>query len=87
MLLNSFQIILDNHELVKVFSEHYINVIDKLGGEKPTNITQEYSFKADKQAIEIIGNSYKNHTSVLKNSSTSTVKENEDKSIFQIFNQ
>ena len=46
------------------------------GGEKPTNITEEYSFDNDKQAIEIICNSYKNHPSILKIRSAITVKEN-----------
>ena len=65
---------LNHNNKVKVFNEHYINIIEKLGGEKPTNITKEYSFDNDKQAIEIICNSYKNHPIILKSSSTITVK-------------
>ena len=45
-------------------------------GEKPTNITEEYSYDNDKKAIEIICNSYKNHLSILKIRSEITVKEN-----------
>ena len=36
------KIICKDHELVKVFNKHYINIIEKLGGEKPTNITREH---------------------------------------------
>ena len=59
MLNYKNKIFCNDQELVKVFNEHYINIIEKLSGEKPTNITEEYSFDNDKQAIEIICNSYK----------------------------
>ena len=82
------KIVCNDHKLVKVFNEHYINIIEKLGGEKPTNITEEYSFENDKQAIEIICNSYKNHPSILKIRSAITVKENSnDNTIFSPVNR
>ena len=49
----------NGHELVKVFNEHYINIIEKLDGEKPTTMTKEYSFDNAKQAADIICNSHK----------------------------
>ena len=58
MLNHNNKIVCNDHELIKVFNEHYINIIEKPGGEKFTNITKEYSFDNDKQAIEIICNSY-----------------------------
>ena len=58
-----------------VFNEHCINIIDKSGGEKPINITEEYSFENDKQAIEIIFNSYKKTSSIFKIRSAVTVKD------------
>ena len=61
---------------VMITDEHYIDMTEKSGGEKPTNITEEYSFDNDKQAIEIICNSYKNHPSISKIRSEITVKEN-----------
>ena len=76
MLNHNNKIICNDHELVKVFNEHYINIIVKSGDEKLTNITEKYSFDNDKQAIEIICNSYKNHPSILKIRSEITVKEN-----------
>ena len=88
MLNHNNKIICNDHELVKVFNEHYINIIEKLGGEKPTNITEEYSFENDKQAIEIICNSYKDHPSILKIRSAITVKENSnDNTVFSPVNR
>ena len=58
MLNHNNKIICNDHELVKVFNENYINnIIEKLGGEKPTNTTKEYSFDNDKQAFDFICNS------------------------------
>ena len=76
MLSHNNKIVCNDLELVKVCNEHFIDIIEKSGGEKPTNITEEYSFDNDKQAIEIICNSYKNHPSILKIRSEITVKEN-----------
>ena len=71
-----------------VFNEHCINIIDKSGGEKPTNITEEYSFENVKQAIEVICNSYINHPGILKIRSAITVKENgNDNTIFSPVNR
>ena len=53
MFNHNKKVICNDHELVKVFNEHYINII-----EKPTNITEKHSFDNDKQAIEITCNSY-----------------------------
>ena len=87
MLNHNNKIVCNDHELVKVFNEHYINIIEKSGGEKPTNIAEKYSFENDKQAIEIICNSYKNH-SILKIRSAITVKENSnDNTIFSPVNR
>ena len=49
MLNHNNKIICNYHELVKVFNEHYINIIEKSVGEKLININKEYSFDNDKQ--------------------------------------
>ena len=88
MLNRNNKIVCNDHELVKVFNEHYINIIEKSGGENPTDITEEYSSDNDKRAIEIICNSYKNYPSVLKIRSAITVKENSnDNTIFSLVNR
>ena len=82
MLSHNNKVISNDHELVKVFNEHYISIIEKSGGGKPINITKEYSFDNDKQAVDIC-NSYKNHPSILKIKITITAKENSnDNNIF-----
>ena len=81
------KIICNDHELVKVFNEHYINIIGKSGGEKPTNIIKEYNLDNDKQAVDIICKSYKNHPSILKIRSAMSAKENtNDNTIFSPVN-
>ena len=50
MLSHNNKIVCNDLELVKVCNEHFIDIIEKSGGEKPTNITEEYSFDNDKQA-------------------------------------
>ena len=66
MLIQDKKIISNENELVKVFNKHYINIIEKSGGQKPTNIAKSHSIDSDKQAPELICNSYRNHPSILK---------------------
>ena len=88
MLNHNNKIVCNDHELVKVFNEHYIDIIEKSGGEKPTSITEEYSFENVKEATEIICNSYINHPRILKIKSAITVKENSnDNTIFSPVNR
>ena len=87
MLSHNNKIVCNDLELVKVCNEHFIDITEKPGGEKSTNITEEYSFKSDKQAIEIICNSYENHPSILKIRSAIAVKENNDNTIFSPVNR
>ena len=83
ILNHNNKIVCNDHKLSKVFNKHYINIIEKSGGEKPTSITEEYGFDNDKQAIEIICNSCKNHSGILKIRSAITVKQNSnDNTIF-----
>ena len=87
MLNRNNNIVCNDNELVKVFNEHYINIIEKSGDENPTDITEEYSSDNDKQAIENICNSYKNHPSILKIRSAIAAKENSnDNTIFSPVN-
>ena len=40
MLQDKGNIVSDESVLVKTFNEHYINIVEKSCGEKPTNISQ-----------------------------------------------
>ena len=66
MFIQGKKIISNEHELVKAFSKHYINIIEKSGGQKPTNTAKNYTIDNDKQVVELTCNSYRNHPSILK---------------------
>ena len=76
MLILDKKIIFNENELVKVFNKHYLNIIEKSRGQKPTNIAKSHSIDNDKQAVELICNSYRNHLSILKIKSNMTTKGN-----------
>ena len=65
MLIQDKKIISNENELVKVFNKHYVNIIKKSGGQKTTNIAKGRTIDNDKQAVEFICNSYRNHPSIL----------------------
>ena len=72
----SIQKIISNvNELVKVFNKHYINIIEKSGDQKPAN-NQKSFYRYDKQAVELICNSYRNHPNILKIKSNIRTKGN-----------
>ena len=79
MLIQDKRIISNENELVKVFNKHYINIIEKSGGQKPTNIAKSHSIDNDKQAVELICNSCRNHPSILKIKTNIKTKENINK--------
>ena len=66
MFIQGKKIISKEHELVKAFSKHYINIIEKSGGQKPTNTAKNYTIDNDKQVVELTCNSYRSHPSILK---------------------
>ena len=82
MLIQDKNIISNENELVKVFDKHYINIIEKSGGQKPTNITKRHSIDNNRQAVELTCNSYRNHPSILKRKSNITTKGNNNNTIF-----
>ena len=65
----------NEHELVKVFNKHFIT-IEKSGGQKPTNTAKNHAIDNYKQAVELICNSYINHSSILKTKSNIATKGN-----------
>ena len=57
MLTQDKKIISRENELVKVFNKHYINIIQKSGGQKPTNIAKSHSIDTINKQL----NSYATH--------------------------
>ena len=82
MLIQDKKIISNENELVKVFNKHYINIIEKSGGQKPTSRAKSHTIVNDKQTVELICNSYKNHPSILKITSNITTKGNINNTTF-----
>ena len=76
MLSQDKNIISNENELVKVFNKHYMNIIQKSGGQKPTNIAKRNSIDDDRQAVKLICNSYRNYSSISKIKSYITTKGN-----------
>ena len=63
MLQDNGNIASDESVLVKIFSEHYVNVVEKSFGKTPTNILQEYNDMSDAEAIHLISKTFENHQS------------------------
>ena len=76
MLIQDKNIISNENELLKVFNKHYITIIEKSGGQKPTNIAKRNSIDKDRKPVELICNSYRNHPRILKTKSNITAKAN-----------
>ena len=54
MLQDKGNIVSDESVLVKTFNEHYVNIVEKSCGKKPTNISQEYGDMSDTEANNLI---------------------------------
>ena len=54
MLIQDKNIISNENELVKVFNKHYIDITEKSGGQKPTNIAKKNCIDNGWQAVELI---------------------------------
>ena len=56
--------------------------LEKSGGQKRTNLAKRHSIDNDRQAVELICNSYRSHPSILKIKSNITTKGNNNNTIF-----
>ena len=81
MLIQDKKKISNENELVK-FLTNTINIIEKSGGQKLTNIAKRHSIDNDRQTVELICNSYRNHPSILKITSNITTKGNINNTTF-----
>ena len=44
--------ITDDAELTEVFNDHYINIIQKSSGKKPSSVAENYGIKDDREAVK-----------------------------------
>ena len=64
------KIVTEEKEFVKIFNDHYINIVEGSCGKKPTNVAKEQEIEDNKKALEVIPKSFANHESI------KTIKEN-----------
>ena len=59
MLDEKDKIVTEEKELVRIFNDHYINIVERSCGTKPTNLAKEQGIE-NKKAVEIICKSFAN---------------------------
>ena len=58
MLTEKDKIVTEEKELVRIFNDHYINIVERTCGTKPTNVED------NTKAVEVICESFANHESI-----------------------
>ena len=58
-------IVTDDQELIEVFNDHYVNIVEKSSGKKPISLAKDTGISDDRQIVRLSLDEYKNHPSVL----------------------
>ena len=64
-LVKEDEIITDDRELAEVFNDHYINIVEKSSGKKPSSIAENAPSSDERCIVRLILQQYQNHPSVL----------------------
>ena len=64
MLTEKNKIVTEEKEPVIIFNYHYINIVERSCGTKPTNVAKEQEIEDNKKAVEVICKSFANHESI-----------------------
>ena len=64
-LVHNNAIVTDEQELTEIFNDHYINLVEKSSGKKPTSLAKDTGISDDRQIVRLIIEKYKNHPSIL----------------------
>ena len=64
MLTEKDKTVIEEKELVRIFNDRYINVVERSCGSKPTNVSKEQEIEDNKKAVEVIYKSFANHESI-----------------------
>ena len=64
MLAEKDETVTEEKGLVRIFNDHYINIVERLCGTKPTNISKEHEIEDNKKAVEVICKFFANHESI-----------------------
>ena len=65
-LIDGKNVFTDEYEISQIFNKHYINIVEKICGNKPNKIGTTLGYLNDSDVIDRIIKSYQNHPSVLK---------------------
>ena len=52
MLTEKNKIVTKEKELVRIFNDHYISIVKRSSGIKPTNVVKEHEIEDKKKAVE-----------------------------------
>ena len=65
-LIDGKNVFTDEYEISQIFNKHYINIVEKICGNKPNKIGTTLGYLNDSDVIDRIIKSYQNHLSLLK---------------------
>ena len=61
MLTEKDEIVTEEKELVRIFNDHCINIVECSCETKPANVAKEQEIEGNKKAVEVICRSFANH--------------------------
>ena len=64
MLTEKNKIVTEEKEPVRIFNEHYIKIVERSFGIKPTNAAKELEIEGNKKAVEVICQLFANNESI-----------------------
>ena len=64
MLAEKNKMVTKEKELVRIFNDHYINIVKRSCGTKPTNVAKEQENEDNKNAVEVTYKSFANHEGI-----------------------
>ena len=64
MLTEKDKIVTEEKDLVRIFNDHCINIVERTYGTKPTNVVKEQEIEDNKKAVEVFGKSFVYHESI-----------------------
>ena len=64
MLVTDDKVVTDELELSEIFNNHYVNIVEKSSGRKPTSLANTIGSDDDREIVQKIIEKYKDHPSI-----------------------
>lgn len=64
-LVKEGKVITDDYALTEIFNDHYVNIVEKTSGKKPSNLAEIVDCEGDGEIVRLIVDKYKDHPSVV----------------------